>query len=96
MQLIAEKIQANQQNFNFMLDSNNIDTAILTYLSESRIAYLRGIGLAQIHQNQGYGSEALQLISRLLIEKKIKELHLDTVDMNKRAQHYYLKNGFDN
>lgn len=94
VQLIAEKKQANQQNFSFMLDGNKIGTAILTYLHESRIAYLRWIGLAQMHQNQGYGSEALQLISNLLIKKEIKELHLDTADTNKRAQHFYLKNGF--
>lgn len=94
VQVIAVKMQVNQQNFNFMLDGNKIGTAILTYLPENDIAYLRWIGLAKMYQNQDYDNEVLQLISNLLIEKEFKELHLDTADTNKRAQHYYLKNDF--
>ncbi|MGL4695431.1 GNAT family N-acetyltransferase [Enterococcus larvae] len=91
----AEKTENQTQMLTFYEEGQAVGQANIAFLPENPIAYLRWIFMLDDHQNKGFGTQALQLIFAFLSQEGIIELHTDTADTNKRAQHVYEKNGFE-
>jgi ribosomal protein S18 acetylase RimI-like enzyme len=58
--------------------------------------YIDTIAVHPYHERKGYGSEILNYcIKDRVYENHFDELYLATYYQNRKAQRYYLKNGFD-
>ncbi len=95
VELLAHDLtKGNQQTFDFLLDHKQIGGCEVHYLDAPAAAFLRWIYVNDEVQNQGLGSKCMAALKKWLHEKGMTRLDTDTASDNRRAQHYYEKNGF--
>lgn len=94
VELVAhDRTVGEQQTFDFMLHHKQIGGCEVHYLSAEH-AYLRWVYVDEGMQNQGLGSECMAALKCWLRQGGMTRLDTDTALDNRRAQHYYEKNGF--
>lgn len=66
----------------------------LTEVLEKDIVYLVWIGIDKKFKGKGMGTEFLNHITQYCLIKGYRYLHTDTALNNKKAQKFYIRNGF--
>lgn len=83
-----------QQTIDFLLDRTQIGGCEVHALDTPGNAYLRWIYIHDDHQNSGLGSRCMTALKLWLRRRGLTRLDTDTALDNRRAQHFYEKNGF--
>ena len=84
----------NKEKITFFQDDDQIGYSELAFLHKN-ISYMYIIEITEKIRNQNYGTRCMNIIFRLLKERKIVQLDLDTIDSNYIAQKFYTKLGFE-
>jgi ribosomal protein S18 acetylase RimI-like enzyme len=91
---------SSEEMFEIRLGAPIVGSAQVRYLDRLTDGYTRDtvyltwIGVDETHRNQGIGTEFLDLMVHFLSAKGYRYLHTDTARGNIRAQHFYVKLGF--
>lgn len=91
---IHDLTAGNQQMFDFSLGGKHIGGCEVHYLPTKGDVFLRWIYVNDEVQNCGVGSQAMAALKNWLRGQGMTRLDTDTALNNRRAQHYYEKNGF--
>ncbi|MGB8984306.1 MAG: GNAT family N-acetyltransferase [Anaerolineales bacterium] len=103
LQLVPKPIvEPGIRNYEICLRDNLIGTLQIRFLDEltggatTDIACLTWIGIRQEFRGQGCGTRVLQRLAADLHGEHYRQLHLDTANTNRVAQHFYERFGFEN
>jgi ribosomal-protein-alanine N-acetyltransferase len=92
--LETETPKKDNMDIKFIYNNKQIGCAKLLFL-QNNICYLLYIEINNEYRRQGLGTKCMNNVCRLLKEKNIQKIDLDTIDSNYIAQSFYKKLGFD-
>jgi ribosomal protein S18 acetylase RimI-like enzyme len=90
------------QVYKIMLHNTPVGTITVQFMdlingeAAKDAVYLSQVLMDETYRGRGWGTLAMQLLYRMLLDKGYRHLHLDTASTNVGAQRFYIRIGFHN